>query len=796
MTQTSSPIILWCGRTDTHDGYGTAARLHVGALRDCGAPVIAVDIESRSVVGPVPPALIHTDMKNGDLRIRAVDPLRPIVAVVHERPDRFEKVTAVGKSSLVGFSYWETMELPDKWAGLLTSMDRLWVGSEFNALGFENSGVPRSMIERVGHPVDPLLLDIADSCAGHRDRWPEQTVFLSVVSSAVGRRDLGVLFESYAMAFEPKDDVALVLKVPADAEKKVRETLEQTMRSVPARGSGTWPNVYVIADSLSREQLVRLHASVDCYVSCERGNGWDLPAMDSLALGVPVIATDYGASGTFLQEDDCYIVKTSSRMVSCDSNVQTSHPLYSGHYWPYLDPVVMSDQMKNVHGDPDGRSAAGKYAADRVRKEFDAAKISGRIVELTQILEPIDYRANTPAVVTVSKSRTGWNNPPSAPMERAPAVAEARLLSLLTPASKEPRALLRAYSSASSFATQNGAALNGTNTRKALSKVMAVSSRAPARKLREYQRLLSQVPRLKAPFGGNDGVAKLAGLADDYLAQTRAAANSERPDDLVVARRALWHRYGPFESPRADIRRLEELRDRHRGERVFIMGNGPSLTKCDLSMLANEYTFGVNKIHLLFKQIDWRPSFYTLLDWKMGVPMASHVSEFEGTLKFFPERFRGVLPSADDTYWYWTRPVGSHINEQFEADIRRGIPSRATVLVTAVQQAFFLGFRDIILIGVDAEYTIPDTVKQSGPDQFRTGVKLHLESTKDDDPNHFDPTYFGTGTHWHDPNVDDMHRMFRLMLKGVEWNGGTLRNATVGGSLDVVPRIEYESLFS
>ncbi len=115
--------------------------------------------------------------------------------------------------------------------------------------------------------------------------------------------------------------------------------------------------------------------------------------------------------------------------------------------------------------------------------------------------------------------------------------------------------------------------------------------------------------------------------------------------------------------------------------------------------------------------------------------------------------------------------------------------------MTAIQQAFFLGFRDIVLIGVDAKYTIPDTVEQSGPDYFRTGVKLHLKSTRDDDPNHFDPTYFGAGSHWHDPNVDDMHRMFRLMNKAVAWHGGSLRNATVGGVLEAVPRVDYESLF-
>src|SRR5690606_11478312 len=128
-------------------------------------------------------------------------------------------------------------------------------------------------------------------------------------------------------------------------------------------------------------------------------------------------------------------------------------------------------------------------------------------------------------------------------------------------------------------------------------------------------------------------------------------------------------------------------------------------------------------------------------------------------------------------------------------DPSKGIPGRGSVLITAIQLAFHLGFREIFLVGVDAAYRIPGTVKQSGPDRFGTGVRLHLESTRDDDPNHFDPRYFGAGTKWHDPNVAEMKRMFRLMRKGVEAYGGRIFNATPGGELEEFDRVDFRSLF-
>jgi hypothetical protein len=57
----------------------------------------------------------------------------------------------------------------------------------------------------------------------------------------------------------------------------------------------------------------------------------------------------------------------------------------------------------------------------------------------------------------------------------------------------------------------------------------------------------------------------------------------------------------PF-TPGGAIRsaRLAALKDAHRGERCFLIGNGPSLKQTDLSLLKNEFTIGTNRIYLAF----------------------------------------------------------------------------------------------------------------------------------------------------------------------------------------------------
>ncbi len=794
------PIVAWIGRFSTHDGYGSAARSHVTALRSVDAAIVAIDLASLRFVGDLPDGLVEVNRREGALKISSVDPQRKIVAIVHETPDLYPRVQVTGMARAIGYSYPETASLPPGWAALMSSMDRIWTSSVFAADVFRNGGVPSWMTDVVQHPVDPLALDVAAGRDRARRRWPERTVFMSVVTDVSAQRlDLNLLLEAFSMAFDPDDDVAIVLKVSEDGAESLRHTLARVMATMPARSSGRWPTIYVVGEDLTREQLLRLQASVDCYVSCERGSGWDLRAMDSLTIGVPVVASGLGASTALLERDDCYVVEPSTRMVECDASLDDAHPLYSGQYWPYVDPAAFALALRAAHDDPADREERGRKATARIREAHDEGTVGREVESAASPASEVDYRSNAPAAVTIS-ARGGWAVRTCSTMAANPKLNEAVLMGLLTDerflSPRDPREFVRVYKAASQYASEYRAALSNSELRTQLAQPMAVPMRRPIAKATALLGLRREVLRSSRRFGDPEDLAELVEVVRDYRHGLDGRPSRFSAEQAGAARRAVWGRFGPFRSPDADLQRLRDLKNRHFGERVFVLGNGPSLVKCDLSKLAGESTFGVNKIFMLYDQLEWRPTYYTLLDWKMGAGVRAHVEALRDSVKFFPERYRGVLPSGPDVFWYWPRPVGAHVDDQFEPNIDRGIPSRATVLVTAIQQAFHLGFRDIILVGVDAEYTIPSTVKQSGPDVFGTGVRLHLESTADDDPNHFTPAYFGEGAKWHDPNVADMRRLFRLMRKGVERHGGRLLNASVGGSLDEVERVDYDALFA
>ena len=59
-----------------------------------------------------------------------------------------------------------------------------------------------------------------------------------------------------------------------------------------------------------------------------------------------------------------------------------------------------------------------------------------------------------------------------------------------------------------------------------------------------------------------------------------------------------------------------------------------------------------------------------------------------------------------------------------------------------------------------------------------------------DDPNHFHPDYFGKGKTWKDPKLDRVLLNYRLAHDVYRATGREIVNATVGGNLDVFPRLD------
>lgn len=228
---------------------------------------------------------------------------------------------------------------------------------------------------------------------------------------------------------------------------------------------------------------------------------------------------------------------------------------------------------------------------------------------------------------------------------------------------------------------------------------------------------------------------------------------------------------------RESKRKLATLKDSHKGERCFVVGNGPSLKNTDLSKLKDDFCIGMNRIFLAADELNFTPDILVCVNDLVVEQSVKEFSELQ-IPKFFAWRARKWLSMDPWMHFLYT----SYTSPKFSKDVRGRVWEGATVTNVCLQLAHHLGFSEVILIGVDHSFATkgaPNTTVQS----------------EGDDPNHFSAAYFGKGFRWQLPDLETSELGYRLARKAFEEDKRKILDATVGGKLQIFEKVDYQSLF-
>ena len=268
------------------------------------------------------------------------------------------------------------------------------------------------------------------------------------------------------------------------------------------------------------------------------------------------------------------------------------------------------------------------------------------------------------------------------------------------------------------------------------------------------------------------------------------------PAPLWDAARAAWYGLGRASQwpaatfhpwRRQSFLHLARLKDVHSGERCFIIGNGPSLKQTDLSRLSSEYTFGMNRIYLLFPEMGFTTNYYLSVNSLVIEQCADDILALP-VPKFLSWRshhlIRAALPSTgrlpDDPPLAFLHTT--YTGPRFARDARQRLWEGATVTYVALQLAFHMGFQQAILVGVDHSFAT----------QGRPNTTVISQG---DDPDHFDAGYFGRGFRWQLPDLDTSESGYALARQAYEQDGRQVLDATIGGKLSIFPKADFNTLF-
>jgi len=218
----------------------------------------------------------------------------------------------------------------------------------------------------------------------------------------------------------------------------------------------------------------------------------------------------------------------------------------------------------------------------------------------------------------------------------------------------------------------------------------------------------------------------------------------------------------------------------HQGKRCVIIGNGPSLNKMDLSFLKNEISFGLNRIYLGFEKWNFMPTYYVSVN-KLVIEQSMNEILKIPVPKFIALAGLPYLPVGHNVIALKTAGLPLDDVTPFSVDPHERIWEGFTVTFVALQLAYYMGFGEVVLIGVDHHFS------DSGPANREV-------ISQGDDHNHFHPKYFGKGVSWHLPDLINSEVAYRVAKIAFEADGRRIIDATVDGKLTIFPKVDYKEL--
>lgn len=271
------------------------------------------------------------------------------VSIVHHYPIIDDPAPA--SLRLIIF-FWEETAVPaDTIARLNTGFDGVLVAAEFVRRALINAGC-RIPVFVVPLGIDHLIGANERPLGALKPQAGQPFRFLHV-SSVFERKGPDILLRAYLDAFDGDDTVELYVKTFPNPHNRIADQLREL-----AAGRARPPRVVIDEAPLDDAGLLALYRSAQAMVLPTRGEGFNLPAAEALALGLPLIVTGHGAHTDFATLANALLTPF------CFARSQ-SHVRAGDSCWVSANPADLARQMRQLKAAVEDDSPA--LAARRAR---------------------------------------------------------------------------------------------------------------------------------------------------------------------------------------------------------------------------------------------------------------------------------------------------------------------------------------------------------------------------------------------------------------------------------------------
>lgn len=188
---------------------------------------------------------------------------------------------------VIGFTYWETSQLPGRWVNYINRCNEAWTTSAWAKDVFINSGV--------NVPVYNFELGVDTNIFQYKKRETRSSgpfTFIHVGSPST-RKNTQLVVDAFHKLFQYNTDYKLIIKSngPPDAR-----------HIIDGHNFGSLYNkrtIEIVDHYLTDNELCSLFSRSDCMVYPTSGEGWGMAPFQAIATGLPTICTNATACTEF-----------------------------------------------------------------------------------------------------------------------------------------------------------------------------------------------------------------------------------------------------------------------------------------------------------------------------------------------------------------------------------------------------------------------------------------------------------------------------------------------------------------
>ena len=270
----------------------------------------------------------------------------------------------------IGFSIFETINPPKEWVRHMNDMNAIITATSFNKNIFEKSGTHKP-IYVVPHCFDTRLFNDSVQPEGRFGK----TTFLSI-GTWKRRKNWELLIKSFYDGFEMKDNVCLLLKT--DNPQALKTTVASIKKNGPWRAKPTAPIFTEESTQINFEDIPKFMRQGDIYISASSSEGFGLPLLHSMALGIPVITVRFGGALEFAQPQYCTYIEPRGYQTVTDMD---GIPQFKNCIWPVLRVSDIKDAMRDVWSNYSEAKSKALKAYEYVHSTYTYKQIGPKMIE-------------------------------------------------------------------------------------------------------------------------------------------------------------------------------------------------------------------------------------------------------------------------------------------------------------------------------------------------------------------------------------------------------------------------------